>query len=445
MDKSVMKIFGAGVLVVLIAISACGVDPIPGPHVKSWGTAIKIESAPGNAYQPVVAFDSSGNAVVLWCQDDGNSSTNHLMANVLNRQTGWSTPVVVNNNYLGNAEKPQIVFDDTGIARAVWMEVTNFNYYDIYSAHYSRSSGWSTPLRIKSSTNTAFDPRIAVDASGNAFCIWQEYDGLRWNIRFNQYTNAMGWGNDILIETNSGDAQYPYIAVDPSGNATAIWKQFDGVHQNVMASHLSSGNIWDNPIPIENGTGEVYNLQIANDKTGHVLAVWRQYDGIFWNLMANMYTNGVGWGTDHAIETNAGDAFFPVAAFDSEGNAMVVWQQSNGSIYRIWANYYSVMTGWSDAVLLETEDLGNAQYPQVAFYPNGDALAVWYQNDGSRYNIVACEFSKTTGWGIAFLMENDNSGSAGSPRIAIDNDGNAVVVWTQDDGVYNNVWARRYH
>jgi hypothetical protein len=47
------------------------------------------------------------------------------------------------------------------------------------------------------------------------------------------------------------------------------------------------------------------------------------------------------WGTAELIETdNAGDAYNPQIAFDASGNAIAVWNQTDGTRYNIWANYF---------------------------------------------------------------------------------------------------------
>ena len=47
------------------------------------------------------------------------------------------------------------------------------------------------------------------------------------------------------------------------------------------------------------------------------------------------------WGSAALIETdNAGDAFEPQIAFDSSGNALAVWRQSDGTRDNIWANRF---------------------------------------------------------------------------------------------------------
>jgi hypothetical protein len=47
---------------------------------------------------------------------------------------------------------------------------------------------------------------------------------------------------------------------------------------------------------------------------------------------------------------------------------------------------------WQAAELIETDNAGGAYNPQVAFDSNGNAIAVWRQTDDTRYNIMANRF-----------------------------------------------------
>ena len=67
-----------------------------------------------------------------------------------------------------------------------------------------------------------------------------------------------------------------------------------------------------------------------------------------------------------------------------------MWAQSDGSAMNIWATRLTSGV-WGDPELLET-DGRNAEQPQVAVDPNGGAVAVWRQWDGTRNNIWANRF-----------------------------------------------------
>ena len=99
---------------------------------------------------------------------------------------------------------------------------------------------------------------------------------------------------------------------------------------------------------------------------------------------------------------------------------------------------------WGTATLIETENAGRAIFPQIAVDATGHALAVWTQSDGTQFNIWANRYTVGTGWGTAQLLETDNTGDALAPQIAVDATGQALAVWEQHDGTRDSIWANRY-
>jgi hypothetical protein len=97
---------------------------------------------------------------------------------------------------------------------------------------------------------------------------------------------------------------------------------------------------------------------------------------------------------------------------------------------------------WGTHELIET-NTGTAASPQVAFDSNGHAIAVWTQYDGTKHNIYANRFNGTA-WGTAELIETGDAGNARNPQVAVDSNGNAIAVWDQYDSATNNIYANRF-
>jgi hypothetical protein len=110
----------------------------------------------------------------------------------------------------------------------------------------------------------------------------------------------------------------------------------------------------------------------------------------------------------------------------------------------IWANRYVPGTGWGTATVIETDNSGTANTPQVEMNGSGQALAVWSQSDGTRDNIWANRYVPGAGWDTAAPIEIENVGDAVNPEVAINDTGQAMAVWLQSDGTRDNVWANRY-
>ncbi len=423
-----------------------------------WGTEAEMieNDDEGNATSPQIAFDGSGNAIAVWSQYDG--IRNNIRANRYVAGTGWdNTAAEMIEIYGGNASNPQIAFDGSGNAMAVWEQFDGSNW-SIYANRYVAGTGWDNTAAelIENDVGNAFSPQLAFDGSGNAIAVWHQYDGNRYNIWANRYVAGTDWNDTTaeMIEINdAGGASSPQIAFDGSGNAMAVWYQHDGTRNNIWANRYVAGTGWDDTAAemIEIDEGDASNPQIAVDGSGNVIAVWHQDDGTRNNIWANRYVAGTGWDNTAAemIENDdMGNAEHPQVAVDGSGNATVVWYQSDGNRFNIWANRYVAGTGWDNtaAELIENDDMGTAEYPQIAVDGSGNAIAVWHQFDGTHFNILVNRYVAGTGWGdtAAEMIENDDEGNAERPQIAVDGSGNAIALWYQFDSARANIWANRF-
>jgi len=356
-----------------------------------WEAATLIETDnAGGATNPQVAMDGSGNAFAVWQQSDGIRY--NIWANRYTPSGGWGTGTLIETNNAGDATNPQVAMDSSGNAIAVWSQ-SDGTYYNIVANRYTPSGGWGTATLIETNNaGNAGSPQVAMDSSGNAVVLWAQSDGTRYNIWANRYTPSGGWGTAVLIETDNGSVGNQQVAMDGSGNAFAVWQQSDGTRYNIWANRYTPSGGWGTATLTEtNNAGDATNPQVAMDSSGNTIAVWQQSESpTRRSVWANRYTPSGGWGTAALIETeNSGDPFYtPSVAMDGSGNAVAVWTQHDGTYYNIMSNRYTPSGGWGTAVLIETEN-GGAAYPQVVMDGSGNAIAVWQQSDGTRTNIWA--------------------------------------------------------
>jgi hypothetical protein len=449
----------SAVLAMTMLLSACGggggggsapsISPTPTPPSlpKAWAGAALIETNNlGDANIPQIAMNASGVAMAVWTQSDG--IRDNIWANRYTPSSGWGTATMIETINAGDADVPQIAIDANGNALAVWQQEDGISSTNIWANRYTPAGGWGTAAVIVADlVNEAFAPQIAMEANGNALAVWYQRDGTRFNILANRFTPTGGWGTATLIETdNTGAAIAPQIAFDASGNALAVWRQNDGTRHNAWANRFTPAGGWGTATLIEtNNSGNAYNVQIAMNASGNAMAVWSQFSGsVQDNIWANRYTPGTGWGTAELLEGLSADASNPQIALDANGNAIAVWIQLDGIRWSIWASRFTPADGWGAAALIETDNTGLAYWPQIAFDASGNAMAVWSQDDGTANNIWARPFTPSGGWGTATLLETNTFNSAALPQIAFDANGNAVAVWIQTDGTRSNIWANVY-
>ncbi|PKL36451.1 hypothetical protein CVV38_00910 [Candidatus Peregrinibacteria bacterium HGW-Peregrinibacteria-1] len=313
---------------------------------------------------------------------------------------------------------------------------------------------WKGAALVGTNDTGATDrPQIAFDSEGNATAVWALFD-TRFSIYANRYSAATNtWGTAEVIEDNdtAGYDNNPQIAVDGDGNAIAVWEQFDGTSTNVFSNTYSAlTGTWGTAELLESSLGTAYGPQIAVDGDGNGIAIWLQYSGGRSDIYSARYTASTEtWGAPELVETSdVGSAINPKIEFDSSNNGIAVWQQNNGVIDVIWANKYDASTGWGTAEVISATNIGNAASAEIDIDSNGNAIAVWHQNNNTEFDAVSSIYanryvSSTGAWGTATAIES-GSGSASTPAISIDNSGNAMVVWTQHDGVAFSAHANKY-
>jgi len=158
------------------------------------------------------------------------------------------------------------------------------------------------------------------------------------------------------------------------------------------------------------------------------------------------------WGEAEQISPEAAaDAIIPRVASDAEGNAIVVWQQTdNAGTRHVWARHFTPSNGWASAQRISNGE-SDVNQPRVAVDAAGNGIVVWYQFERkvtdllTIHNIWAIRYTPSSGWGTPEVIE-DNAGNADSAEVATNSDGIQMVVWRQhpDGNGYTDIWGRKY-
>jgi len=364
---------------------------------SGWGTAVPIVADITNsASAPQVAIDAQGNALAVWVEKFATGRT-YLESNRYTPAGGWTATAAgsIETDNVGDANDPQIALDGSGNAMVVWTRVGK-----VWSSRRPAGSGWEREVEIEPENAATFASiaQLAVNASGTAQVVWRERDFDRDLVLSNRYTPGSGWGTvaSIVASQANDEVMAPQIAIDANGNGLAVWQLYQGTSVDLLANRYTAGSGWRTARSITaDKTHDVTASQIALDANGNALAVWTQ---------AATTANSVIWydrypaaATDWDTAATIGpivpfsNLVTPHFALDANGNATAVWQQyiSGQKAYNIMASRYTAGGTWGAAELIEADDSGDASVPQIGVSANGNAVAVWQQSDGTRTNIVA--------------------------------------------------------
>lgn len=408
---------------------------------------------------PRLAFGPAGKRYVTY----RDAST--IKSTVSTAPTVWSTPPDTIGTTHSNASVQQLVphlaIDNNGDGVAVWRDEN-----DIVSSSILTAGNWSaatTPQSLQASgrLNMAGNP-----TTGEAIMVWEEPANTGNNnfssIRAGHYDRANGWRNFDFIENDDGHAYKPEIAMNSTGKTIAVFTQTNTINGTTdVLAYEFNGTAWVGPTVLD----DVANMEIASNQkvamneAGDVAVVWQQNfkdTGAFQraSIFLNRYiAASAQWSGPILVETQ--DNFStekPNVAIDAAGNVFVVWVQETAAfqVEELLARRYDVALGdWSSApVPIETEITASAvlSSQQVVADNEGNAIAIWVQNDGTHNNLRSARYSvANAGWDPADLLELSNDSViwfGNEPEIVMDRvTGNAMAVWGDSNA---RVWSNRY-
>jgi len=155
-----------------------------------------------------------------------------------------------------------------------------------------------------------------------------------------------------------------------------------------VASVVPADGQWGAAQPITSG-GQAGGAAVALTNSGGAMATWVQNDGTGGKLVAAHFVAPRGWEVPALIAEVPKDVSLPKLAMDARGGAVVVWFQVENSATSIWTSRLQAPSGWSAPRKLELTDTGEVEGPHLAVNADGDAVVVWEQNDGIRENVWA--------------------------------------------------------
>lgn len=337
----------------------------------------------------------------------------------------WGPPVTISGTISSN---PQIGVDAVGNAVAIWQEFDGVNT-NIQAATQAPGGSWSAPVTISSSIGSSVDavPQIAVDPAGNAVAVWEELTAGLSTVKAATLPFIGGsWSSPIDISVPStSSSQVPQVAVDPSGNAVAVWVRFDGSNDIIQSASLPFGGSWTSPVDISISGQDAFAPQVSLDPSGNAVAVWANVGIGTDSIQAATLPFGGSWSAQ--VTLSGTSAAGPQVAVDSAGNAVAVWTINIGPDFFIQAATLPFGGSWSSAVNISTPGF-SLFGAQVAVDPAGNAVAVWGKVIGADIIVQAATLPFGGSWSAPVDISPVGAASF-DQQVAVDASGNAIAIW----------------
>ena len=355
--------------------------------------------------------------------------------------------------------------------------------------------------QVNASTLATWKPAVASDADGDFVVAWSSGPSASPCVTSVRKYNANGSPATAEITVSSfatGCYTPPDVAMDADGDFVVAWTDlniggltsyFDVVAQRFDSAGIPQGGLME----VATSAAAESDARVSMDADGDFALVWREIDGTSTIQLQRYDSSGVASGLQQMVNTVSGtmSSNEPDIAMDADGDLVVAWEELNNFLY---ARRYPLV-GTPSTPITVPQSSGQVAQPRVAMDADGDFVVSWtdvtypafrlraFASDGTagtqqtvpgcstdtRGDVtmdadgdiaVTCGYATgTAGASLTYVFRYDQAallvdgnpvnsivdGGWKSSTIAMDADGDMVVVWEPDvDSVNNNTYFRRY-
>lgn len=323
-----------------------------------------------------------------------------------------------------NAANEDVALDDAGEAVALWNAFDGQNEI-VQTASHPPGGDWSEPLTLTAPGRSAFvNVQLAVDPQGEAVAVWESFDPLGKSLVIEAATRtaAGAWSTPTPLSAPGSNAREPVVAINPAGEAVVAWARSAGGRLVVEAASHPRGGGWTVAEPLSPTGVDAEEVQIAIDPAGDAGAVYVVTGGL---VDYNLRPPGLGWRPADTIAAGS----IPQVAIDPAGEAVAVWlHRQSVAVAVVESSAHPLGGQWSPPAPLSTVG-GDADVPDVAIDANGGATAVWSQIANPNATVESASRAAGGAWSPARPLSPPENLLL--PQIESNSSGEAVALWSQ--------------
>ena len=413
--------------------------------------------------EPAVSINNTGEFVVTWIDDTWEASTKDIYANRFNAPGYTNEGQAIDsefqvNTYLnGEYYNPDVVLADDGSFVIAWgSDATSDSAPDSHFIFTRRYDTDASPLDAEKPVSTAASAQlygidmIQDDQSGDYLITWSLQSSPYYDVMLSKFKSDgsvdideklisdHGWdtGTQSVAVDDNGDFAVAFLAYDDEGSKALFVSKFDESGTNLYENASVGGE--DHP-------------SVMFDSDGDPRVIYTQYFNgteVLQKTMAGPLAGRIDKSNEFVVNTATDYSQLDAEiAKNADGNFVVVWRDADGTtttnIKKIKAQRYNAE---GERLGTEITVIDNVSYyvfnPQVSLDDNGDFMVAWEGTEqpladgGTDYGGAATDiFAKVYDWdgGVVantFIVNEVTNSNQREPDIALDPDGNFVVVWT---------------
>jgi hypothetical protein len=344
----------------------------------------------------------------------------------------------------GEALEPQVELAPDGTAIVAWAgwDGTNFR---IQERRIGANGVPEEATRtLSGSGRNAFDPQLGVSPEGEATVVWKRYDGSNYVVQVKRIASNGTSESPAQPLSEAGRAAVePEVAVAEDGTATAVWSRFVAGTESVVQTRRikPDGSLASAPVNLSAAGGSAIQPQVALGPDGEATAVWNRFDGADWVVQGQRLSPaGAADGAAFNLSASGRSAAEPQLAVDGAGVATVVWERYDGSNFVIQARRAGPAGPLGSGAVQLSSGGRDAADPELALSPDGDATVLWSRSDGSNWIVQRRDLAADGTLGTTTNLSAAGRG-AGEAVPAWGGDGTLAMVWKRFNGAGDVVQA----
>ncbi|MCP3963041.1 MAG: hypothetical protein GY719_34820 [bacterium] len=241
-------------------------------------------------------------------------------------------------------------------------------------------------------------------------------------------------GAEFQVNTYSSYSQvFADVAVAGDGDFVIVWKRHNGDDLGVFGQRYDSGgSALGGEFQVNTAAVTADHAMVAAAADGRFVVVWESYGHAFGRRFDS--AGGPVGGEFQVNATTNGSE--PAVAMDADGDFVIVWQSLGDGDYSgvFGQRFDSAGSPAGGELQVNTTTTGHQGGPAVAMDADGDFVVVWASlGDGDSFGVFGQRFDGAgSPAGGEFQVNTTTSGSQGGPVVAMNAGGDFVVVWHYD-------------
>ncbi|RPI05087.1 MAG: hypothetical protein EHM64_07755 [Ignavibacteriae bacterium] len=346
-----------------------------------------VDSAALNCTMSSVAVNRNQQCAIV-CQTPPADGGRVLLKIFNSSDSNIFRTVVVNNQFTGAGQNPEVIIDGRGIVTVAWEQSGDSRILVIVSRFDSTGRPLGDPITLMDQGSLANQtPRVALGNDGRFVVVWS---GLGKGIigqRFSKNGKKVG-PMFQAVHKKTQNAQYPSVKMDKQNRIGIVW-QDGSIDDFRIILRMFDWNLKPTrAVQVDQAMGLAYfsNPDLLFLRNGNTVVAWKDYRTGEANVYQQILNSALTpIGKNRRVNDDSGKQWqrLPkLASFDGSNYAMV-WEDyrndDNNQIADVYVQQFA-MNGSNISSNRKIEVLREPtaqRFPAAAMKPDGDLIVTW--------------------------------------------------------------------